>query len=86
MCICWYWNDGSSFLKIGITFVSLSMSGNMPVFMTWCVSTVNDLMIVGYIIFKSFEEIPSQPLLFFVGRLSMVFFTVSSSTLFKLKT
>ena len=58
----------------------------MPVFMTWFVSRVNDLMIVGSIIFKSFEEIPSEPLLFYVGRLSMVFFTVSPSTLFKQKT
>ena len=45
-------NVGSSFLKIGITFAILSLSGNMPVFMTWLITKVKDLMIAGSIIFS----------------------------------
>ena len=40
----------------------------------------------GSIIFNSFEEIPSQPQMFFVGRLSIILFTVSLSTSLNLKT
>ena len=43
-------------------------------------------MMAGSIIFNSFEEIPSQPQQFFVGRLSIMFFMVSLSTSLNLKT
>ena len=79
-------NVESSFLKIGITFAILSLSGNMPVFMTWLITKVKDLMIAGSIIFSNFEEIPSNPLLFFVGRSFIVFLTVSSLTFLNLRT
>ena len=47
----WFLNNvGSSFLKIGITFAILSLSGNMPVLMIWLISMVKDLMIAGSII------------------------------------
>ena len=47
-------NVGSLFLKIGITFVILSLSGNMPIFMTWLITKVKDLMIAGSISLKQF--------------------------------
>ena len=56
-----------------------SSSGKIPVFNTWFVNLVNDLIITGSISLINFEEIPSNPQLFFVGRLCIVFFTVSSS-------
>ena len=46
---------------------------------------VNDFMIAGSIIFKHFEEIPSNPQLCFVGKLCIIIFTACSSTLFILK-
>ena len=55
----------------------LSSSGRIP--NTWFINIVNDLIIAGSIIFINFEEIPSNLQLFFVGRLCIVFFTVSSS-------
>ena len=78
-------SDGSSFLIIGITLAIFSLSWNMAVFITF-INRVNDLMMADSIIFNSFEEIPSKPQLFFVGRLSMVFFAVSLSTFLNLKT
>ena len=45
----------------------LSLSGNIPVFITWFINRVNDFMMAGSIIFKSFEEIPSQ-LFFFCWK------------------
>ena len=56
-----------------------SSSGKMPVFNTWFINIVTDLIIAGSIIYINFEEIPSNPQLLFVGRLCIVFFTVSSS-------
>ena len=56
----------------------LRLSGNMPVFMTWLITKVKDLIIAGSIIFNNFEKMPSNPLLFFVGRSFIVFLTVSS--------
>ena len=41
-------SDGSSFLKIGITLAILSLSGNMPVFITWLINRVNGLMMADY--------------------------------------
>ena len=64
---------------MGIPLAILSLSGNMPIFITWLIHMVNDLMMAGSTIINSFEEIPSQPQLFFVGRLFVVFFTVSLS-------
>ena len=61
-------SDGSPFLKIGITLTSLSLSVNMPVFITWFINMVNDLMMASSIIFNSFEEMPSQRKLFFFGK------------------
>ena len=46
-----------------------SSSGKIPVFNTWFVNIVNDLIIAVSIIFINFEEIRSNPQLFFVGRL-----------------
>ena len=49
-------SDGSSFLKIGITLAMLSLSGNMPVFITCCINRINDLMMAGSIIFNSLRQ------------------------------
>ena len=48
------------------------MSGNMPVFITWCITRANDLMMPGSIIFNSFEEIPSKPQLFLLEDFLLV--------------
>ena len=45
----------------------LSFSGNVPVFVTWFINRVNDVMMAGSIIFNSFDEIPSQ-LFFFCWK------------------
>ena len=45
-----------------------SSSGNIPVFNTWFINIVNDLIIAGSIIFSNFEEIPSNPQLFFCRK------------------
>ena len=71
--------DGSSFLNIGITFAIFSLSGNTPEYKTWFINSVNDLKITGSITLSNFVETPSNPQLFFVGRLFIVFLTVSSS-------
>ena len=76
---------GSPFLKIGVTLAILSLSGKIPVFNTCFITIVNDFMIAGSIIFKNFEEIPSNPQLCFVGKFYIIFFTASSSILFILK-
>ena len=52
--------------------------------MTWLITKVKDLIIAGSIIFNNFEEIPSNLLLFFVGRSFIVFLTVSSLIFFNL--
>ena len=46
--------------KVGITLAILSLSGNMPVFKTWWINRAYGLMVAGSIIFRSFEEVPSQ--------------------------
>ena len=76
-------NVGPSFLKIGMTFTILSLTGNTHVFMTWLI--IKDLMIAGSIIFKNFEEMLSNPLLFFVGRSFIIFLIVSSLTFSNLR-
>ena len=40
-------SDESSFLKIGLTLAILGLSGNIPVFITWFINRVNDLMMAG---------------------------------------
>ena len=35
-------SDESSFVKIGITLANLSLSGNVPIFITWFINRDND--------------------------------------------
>ena len=55
---------GSSFLNRGITLSIFNSSGKMPVFNTWLINYVNDLIVAGSIILINFEEIPSSTQLF----------------------
>ena len=63
---------------IGITLAILSLSGNIPVFNTWLINRVNDLIITGAITFNNFDDISSCPQLLFAGRLFIVFLTIIS--------
>ena len=69
-----------------LLFAILNLSGNMPAFVTWLITRVKDLMIVGSIICNNLEEMLSNPILFFVGRSFIVFLTVSSLTFLNLRT
>ena len=45
----------------------LSLSGNIPVFNTWLISSVSGLIITGAITFNNFDDISSYPQLFLSG-------------------
>ena len=61
------------------------LSGNIPVFNTWLINRVSGLIITGAITFNNFDDISSYLQLFFVGRLFILFLTISSSIFLKVK-
>ena len=71
---CWI-----SFLNIGITLATFSLSGNIHVLKTCVTKRVRGLIMVGASLKNNLVEIPSNPLLFFVGSVSIVFTIVCSS-------
>ena len=72
---------GSPFLNSGMTLVTFNFSGNIPVLKKLFINSVKDFIIFGAICFSKLVEMPSIPVLFIDGRLSIVSSTISSSTL-----